>query len=320
MNIVIDEFLEKIRNFKEQFISKLEVKNLRLSIKEKKFLFCGMGGSHLAADILRVYNPELDLYIHSDYGLPTLTDLKQRLVFIISYSGNTQETISSFNEALKQKLKIIVITLNGKLLELAEKYKFPIIVLPNLNLQPRLATPLIFRAILKIINEKECLKIEKIMQNFKTNIYEYEGKKLALEIKNKIPIIYSSFRNLPLANYFKISFNETSKIPAFTNYFPEINHNEMVSFLTKPLIKNFIFIFLNDKNDYFLVRKRMKILKEWLSNLNYKVKLVNLKEDIFEKILGAITLSSFTSFYLAKLNKNNPADESLIEKFKKEVS
>lgn len=317
----MNNFLEKIRNFKKQFTSKIEIRNLGLEARERKFLFCGMGGSHLAADLLRIYKSNLDFYVHSDYGLPNLPDLKERLIFIISYSGNTQETISSLNSALKQKLNIIVITLNGRLLRLAEKYKLPVVILPDLNLQPRLATPLMFRAILKIINEKECLKLEKFMQNFETKILENEGRKLALEIKNKIPVIYSSFKNFPLANYFKISFNETSKIPAFVNYFPELNHNEMVGFLTKSLNKNFTFIFLEDKNDYFLVKKRMKILKNLLRKMNYEVKTINLRtRNVFEKIFGAVILSLFTTFYLAKLKKIDPADESLIERFKKEIS
>lgn len=317
----MNNFLEKIRDFKEQFIAQLEIRNWKLGFRKKKFLFCGMGGSHLAADFLRVYNPKLDFYVHSDYNLPQLTDLKDRLVFIVSYSGNTQETLSSLNTALEQKLKTVIITLDGQLLDLAKKYKLPLIVLPNLDIQPRLAVGLMFRAILKIIEPQDCLKLENFMRNVNLRMYEKQGEKLAQKINGKIPIIYSSWQNFPLANYFKISFNETSKVPAFVNYFPELNHNEMVGFLTKPLIKNFHFIFLKDKKDHVLIQKRMKILERWLRERNYELDSIYLDEsNIFKKIFNLIALVLFTSYYLARLKKVDPADESLIEKFKKELT
>ncbi len=317
----MNNFLEKIRNFKEEFATKLEVRGWKLEVRERKFLFCGMGGSHLAADLLKIYDPKIDIYIHSDYNLPKLSDLKERLVFIISYSGNTQETIFSLKSALKQKLKIVVITLNGKLLVLAEKYKLPVVILPDLNLQPRLAVGLMLRAILKIIDPQNCLRLENFMKKFNPRIYESQGQNLAKKIKNKIPIIYSSLENFPLANYFKISFNETSKIPAFANYFPELNHNEMVGFLSQKLDKNFCFIFLEDKKDKPLIKKRMKLLKNWLRKRNYQINSIQInKKNIFEKIFANVVLVLFSSYYLAQLNQIDPADEKLIDEFKKKIS
>ena len=317
----MNNFLEKIRNFKEQFETKLEIKNWRRETKKNKFLICGMGGSHLAADLLKVYDPKIDLYVHSDYNLPEISDLKERLVFIVSYSGNTQETISSLTSALKKKLEIVVITLNGQLLKLAEKHKLSIIVLPDLEIKPRLGVGLMFRAILRVVNEKECLKLENFMKNFKSGACETIGKNLAKKIKNKIPIIYSSFQNLPLAYYFKISFNETSKIPSFINYFPELNHNEMVGFLSQKLTEDFIFLFLEDQRDNFLIRKRMMVLKNWLKKLDYQVVSLKInKKNIFEKIFGNITIALFASFYLAQLRRLNPFDDSIIDSFKEKIS
>ena len=317
----MNNFLEKIRNFREQFTAKLEIRDWNFDVVKKKFLFCGMGGSHLAADLLRIYNSEIDSYIHSDYDLPQLLDLKERFVFIISYSGNTQETISSLNSALRKKLKVGVITLGGKILNLAEKYELPRIVLPDLNIQPRLAVGLIFRAILKIIKPKDCLKLENSMKKFNPKTYEDQGKKLAQKIKNAIPIVYCSRQNFPLANYFKISFNETSKSPSFVNYFPELNHNEMVGFLYQRLAKNFYFLFLQDQQDHFLVQKRMKILNRWLKNKQYKTTLLNItKKNIFEKIFSSVILALFVSYYLALFRNVSPADASIINKFKRYIS
>ncbi len=316
MNLEAKEFLIKIRNFKEQFFAPLNFINFKKT-KKKKYLLCGMGGSHLAGDLLKVYDPQIDLIVHSDYHLPEISDLRERLVFIVSYSGNTQETISSLKSALKQKMEVIIVTLDGELLKLVHKYKLNAIVLPDLNLKPRLGVGLMFRALLKVINPQAEEKLKKLMNKFNYQNYEKKGKNLVKKIKNKIPIIYSSFQNLPLANYFKISFNETSKIPSFINYFPELNHNEMVGwFYQKNLNQNFGFIFLEDEEDSFLIKKRMKILKNWLKKEKFTVLGLKLAQDRLKRIFESVLISLFASFYLANLQNFDPADESLIDKFK----
>ncbi len=91
-------------------------------------LVCGMGGSALAPGILAIWLKEnkinLPLEIHRNYGLPLRAGAKQ-LIVCISYSGNTEETLSAFEEAREKNLKIAAITSGGKLKELCEKYKVP---------------------------------------------------------------------------------------------------------------------------------------------------------------------------------------------------
>ena len=126
---------DDIKNYHKQFAYEPKVENavklrpvqskastgLRHGAREaKKFVVVGMGGSHLAADLLKTWKPELDFLIWKSYGLPPLKDLKDRLVIVSSYSGTTEETIDAFNEARKQHLAVAVIAARGKLLVLAE--------------------------------------------------------------------------------------------------------------------------------------------------------------------------------------------------------
>ena len=67
-----------------------------------------MGGSHLAADIIKAWHPEIDIIVWSNYGLPPLAekDLKDRLIILSSYSGSTEETLDAFAVAKAKKLSI----------------------------------------------------------------------------------------------------------------------------------------------------------------------------------------------------------------------
>src|SRR5687767_13885057 len=74
----------------------------------KSLVVCGMGGSALAADILQSLGLENRLLVHRDYDLPSAAD-EHSLFVCISYSGNTEETVSALQEALKRNLKVVCI-------------------------------------------------------------------------------------------------------------------------------------------------------------------------------------------------------------------
>src|SRR3989344_2179337 len=92
---------ESLLNFAQQFTRELEVENAEEWLRYDRFLVAGMGASALAAHLLSSFRPELDLIIHRDYGLPNLPQerWRDRLVIASSYSGNTEETLSCFEEA-----------------------------------------------------------------------------------------------------------------------------------------------------------------------------------------------------------------------------
>ena len=114
---------DAILNFHKQFLYEPKLENKSKFKKYTSFIVLGMGGSHLAADIVHSYNPNIQLLIHSDYGLPgcDVKTLKNSLVIASSYSGNTEEVIEGLETARKKKLAIAVIAVGGKLLELAKK-------------------------------------------------------------------------------------------------------------------------------------------------------------------------------------------------------
>jgi glucose/mannose-6-phosphate isomerase len=313
---------DAIKNFHKQFSYKPVIEQTKHLNKFNHYYVIGMGGSHLAADLALIWNPQLPLTIVSDYGLPSRIT-KKNLVIASSYSGNTEETIDGLKIALKKKLPVVVIAVGGKLITLAKKHCLPYIQLPNTGIQPRCALGFSLRALLKILgDEKGLQESSRLAQTLKPDAYEKPGKALAEKLTNKIPIIYSSRQNSAIAYNWKIKLNETGKIPAFYNVLPELNHNEMNGFdaqpATKQLCNKFHFVFLKDKNDHPRVQKRMAILERLYRERGLPVEISELRgKTAFEKMFSSLVLADWTAVYIAKHYKLESEQVPMVEEFKK---
>jgi glucose/mannose-6-phosphate isomerase len=329
-----------ILDFPKQFRIGFEAaSNLKIKGKFKGVCICGMGGSALPGNLLSLWLNEkkidLPLILQRDYTLPHQVK-KNWLVICISYSGNTEETLSCFRAAKNKNLKIAVITSNGKLENLAKKYKIPCVLIPK-GIPPRMALGYQFAGLIGILNKaglvklgiKEILELEK---GLKPKKHELEGKRLAKILVGKIPLIYSSNRLKTIARIWKIKFNENSKIPAFWNYFPELNHNEMVGFekvkSQKSKVKitiqnskfNFYFIILKDQSDHPKIKRRMDLTAKILKKRGLKGEIINIQgKDFLEKVFSAIILSDWASYYLALHYKIDPIPVKIVEEFKKKM-
>ncbi len=291
---------------------------------------CGIGGSALPADILKMwlkaYKIDLPLYIHRNYGLPHQIDCNH-LVVCISYSGNTEEALSAFEEAKRRKLKIVAITSGGKLAELCKKHDIPFVKIPK-GWQPRIAIGCQFAALIKVLancgiinNElKDVLELESLP----SGELENKGKTLAKKLFKKIPLIYAAEENKSLAYIWKISLNETAKIIASHNYLPELSHNEIVGFwkineMQLPGSKLYA-IFLKDPASNARIKKQMKIVDGLIRREGVNTETVILKEkDILKKTFSCILLAFWTSFHLALLYKVDPFPVKMIEEFKRRL-
>ena len=258
---------EAIKNFSEQFSYQPEIQNKEKLLNYQWCILVGMGGSHLAADILKIYNPSVHMTIHEDYGLPYPAEmLKNSLVIASSYSGNTEEVIDAYKKAKEQGIALAAVSVGGKLIEMAKEDGIPYIQLPDTGIQPRSALGFSLKALMALMKEDKGLEELNMISDINPEDFEEEGKSIAKSLQGKVPVIYSSEINKPIAYNWKIKFNETGKIPAFCNAFPELNHNEMTGFdvvdSTKKLSENMCFIFLRDELDNPRIKKRMQVMKK----------------------------------------------------------
>ncbi|MBI1888799.1 MAG: hypothetical protein HYS15_02615 [Candidatus Spechtbacteria bacterium] len=316
---------DAIENFPAQFSYKPEIVNFQNLKRRGIFIVAGMGGSHLGADIIQAYDPSLDIMVRSDYGLSSYPKsvLQNCLVIANSYSGDTEETIDVFKEAGDRGLPVAAITKGGELIQLAKTLGAPYIELPPAALQPRSALGYSVRAMLLMIGHTQGLEETGALASALSALqFTEQGRKLAGILKGKVPVIYSSDRNYAIAYNWKAKFNETGKIPAFFNVFPELNHNEMTGYdvldSTKELSRNFFFLFLNDAEDDPRVQKRMSLTKKLLQNRGLSCESIELEGDSrFYRIFSSLLVADWIAYYTAELYGADSEQVPMVEEFKK---
>jgi len=315
---------DAIKNFPSQFSWQPKIFGIDEFPKYKRFVLSGMGGSHLSGNILKLLRPELDFVIHSDYGLPKLSkqNYKKRLIIANSYSGNTEEVLDGLCEAGKVGFPILIIATGGALIKIAKEKNYPHILLPDTGIQPRLSTGFGLRALSLAVNDKKLLRdSEKLARMLKPSTGESEAKDLAERLKNKIPVIYSSTDNFAIAYNWKIKINETAKVPAFCNFIPELNHNEMSGFSEKGESDNFYFIFLTDSDDHPLIKKRFMILEKLYKERDLPIEMIELQgKNKLDKIFSSLLFADWTSVYLGELYGHETEKIPMVEEFKRLIA
>ena len=293
------------------------------------YIVAGLGGSHLAADLVRMWDPMISLTVHADYGLPTIQDAERprTLVIASSYSGNTEETMDAFYEAQKQSLATACLAVGGNLLRMAESYKKPVpfIRLPDTHIQPRSALGFSALALLKLMKRERMMRdIQVLANDLKPEEYASAGQELARWLTGRVPVVYASSRNEPIAYNWKIKFNETGKIPAFFNVLPELNHNEMTGFdvkdASRSLSQPFAFVFLHDDTDHPRIQKRMHVLEQLYHDRGLPVETVYISDtNRYHGTFAALLLADWAAIAIAESYGLESEQVPMVEEFKKMI-
>jgi glucose/mannose-6-phosphate isomerase len=284
---------------------------------------CGMGGSALAADIANTFlDLSPDIVVHRDYDLPNDADPKS-LVITTSHSGNTEETLSSFDAARDKKRTVIAITTGGTLATRAKKFKVPCVVLPNdgpprYSLAEQIGALCTVLASAGVINDMSEELIDAASRIAQDKGIEQSAARIVAGCANKIPLIYSSSQFGALAREWKIKFNETSKCAAFYNVFPEANHNELEA-LTDGA-NRFCFIFLTDPADDPRRTRRAQLVGSMAKKAGASVVDVEMHgSSKLEKILHTVWLGDWVTLLAAKEHGVDPLVVPTIEDFKRQL-
>ncbi len=296
-----------------------------------KILVCGMGGSALIGDFFSYFQatgftplaPSLAVLTHRSYDLPANAD-QNTLIICVSYSGQTEEALSAFSKAINSHFEIAGITCGGQLAELLQKYKAPWVKIPQDNIPPRTSLGYQLSAMVKILmaygllNSSAQNALADLPEKIIPVNLENQAKMLCAKLNHKIPVIYSSQDNRLLAKLWKISLNENAKIPAFFNFFPELNHNEMVGW-TKNL-GSFHLLFLKDKDDLPRIKKRMEFTADLLKRQNLPLDFVEIEgQNPLEKIFWAVSFGDWLSYHLALFYGVDPTPVTMVEELKKRL-
>ena len=210
----------------------------------RSVVFCGMGGSAVAGDVLRsVFRDRLGLPVEVNRSpeLPAHAG-PHSLVVVSSYSGNTSETLGAFREATKRGCRAIVVTSGGTIAEEANGAGVPVVGVPG-GFQPRAAMGwLAFTAL-------GALEAAGLLPPLAEDVAEAAGevearaavcgpdsladenpaKRLAKELGERIPVVWGAEGiGAAAAARWKTQFNENGKVPAWWSSMSELDHNEVV--------------------------------------------------------------------------------------------
>ena len=295
------------------FIDAYNASNHITSSFPQNILICGMGGSGISANYIQSLNnnSNVNVIINKDYTIPRIPhDL---LAIVISYSGNTEETIQMYNQLVSSGIMPIVITSGGKLSKLAISHSNELFRLPK-NLQPRVAFPHILGTLygitkdllkLTLIDEKLGNRISR-SSNFNNNngiILQLEG--ISKSLQKGLPFILSSTEISPVGLRLRCQLNENSKLPAINFDLPEFSHNAIVA-LDGFFKENHNFLLLpstfqNHRSGiHFDFIKNLKDLKHEVIELAVQA------ESILEEMLTLTWYTDFISVQIAELQKIDP--------------
>ncbi|MDD3628436.1 MAG: bifunctional phosphoglucose/phosphomannose isomerase [Actinomycetota bacterium] len=303
----------------------------------KGIAFSGMGGSGFTGDIIKaLIKDDIDIPVEvvKGYNLPCFIK-KGWLVIPISYSGNTEETISTTNQALERECEVVGICSGGELEKICVNNNKTVIKIPS-GMQPRGAIGYLFFPAYLMLNNLGIINVseEDIEEALglikeKAELYRREtetdknpAKKLALQISDNLPIVYGQEGILGAVAYrLKCEINENSKTPCWCNEFPELNHNETVGWeRLKGVTGKFIILILRDEDESSRIKARIDITSGLIKdNVSTIVDIPVEGKSKLAKALSGIYLGDITSVYLALLFEVNPTPVEKIESLKAEL-
>jgi len=280
-----------------------------LDLPSDKIVFCGMGGSGIAFDIISSLIPDKDIIINKGYFLPK--NISNSLIIVNSASGNTIETITALKSVSKSKNKVIAFSSGGKIETYCKKNN---ITYRNYDLKssPRASIPFSLYTILGTLSESFGIKKAPISNSIKA--LENSRKKLnskknnpALDLAKFIkgyPVCYYSSEFFPVALRFRQDFQENCKKLAATEEVVESCHNSINSWENPSGLSP---ILLRGSNDHKLIKNRFEVWKEYFESRKIKYKeIIPTKGDLLSQFMALIYEMSTSTIYYAIQDGTDP--------------
>ncbi len=306
--------------------------NMDSGIKKhyQKVLICGMGASAIGGEILSnsmYYSSKICVDTAKTMALPCWVN-KNTLFVACSYSGNTFETISMYEMAVKEGLDTIVITSGGKLEELAHKNESQIFKIEGSPIQPRSAIGWFIGMLAAIIEDAGGPELRDCIRSILPHIDQYSKElreigsipwNIANQLNGRTPIIYAVPKMSAVAVRWKTQINENSKLIAFSGVMPEFNHNEIVGWCNDPSQNRFLPIVIDDRSDGE-IEKTLNATIKALNDNGVKPIIVNTKGNtILERTIYALMLGDYTSLFIASNLNKDPLNVDAIVNVKRHL-
>ncbi len=299
----------------------------------QNIVICGMGGSAIAGDyIYYLLKDKLSIPIltNREYRLPSFVS-DTTLVICVSYSGNTEETLSCFKDALQKSAMLLAVSSNGLLEKLSTDVGIPHIKIRE-GIPPRSALPLIYTALLTILEKLELIEnmeadiqetseiLEKLSKEYDVDQKTESNlpKNIAYGLYNTLSVFIGHTFLCPVAYRAKCELNENSKLLAISEVISEQNHNGIVAWDNPNTALNDVAVILfRDKNESDSIKIRVDELKKRVEKKTEKLLEVYPEgKSELAKQISSTYLIDLVSIYLAILYEVDPSITPSIDTLK----
>ena len=329
--------LVKTPSYCRDAIKRAKQVNLPEKVSPKNIVVVGMGGSAIGGEILHDWLRDtlpIPIEVCRDYTLPAYVNM-DTLVFVNSYSGNTEETLTAFLTAISRKCTVTAVTSDGQLESFCKKLRVPRTIVPE-GLQPRVAIPYMFfplpvlmekMGVISSIDDELEEAIHILERVAKANAQDVptknnRAKQLATELVDTIPVVYGFRQYSSVAQRLKAQFNENSKVHSRYELFPELNHNETVGYeASESLTKKMSIILIRDPQEPPEIRDRIETTTKLVFNRANKVQEIWADgKGKLAKMFSVMCMGDFASVYLAILQNRDPTPVNTIDMVKRELA
>jgi len=312
-------------------------RNLKLPASHEdidRIAVLGMGGSAIGGDIWRALLERecaVPVFNVRAYDLPPYVD-ERTLVIASSFSGDTEEVLSAFGQALAMPCPKIVITGGGQLLTTARANGVPAFSY-DYSGEPRSALGWSLMPLLAIAESLRLMQgvardveetigvLEKLVGDVAEAVPSTRNaaKQLAHGLHGKLPVVYGAGPLVEVARRWKTQLNESGKVWAFFEELPEIHHNAIIGYsLPREITERTAVVFLESKA---LVHKRVQLqygfTKDLLARAGVAVHTVEARgKSALAQMLSLTILGDYVSAYLAFLYGKDPTPTAVIDELK----
>jgi glucose/mannose-6-phosphate isomerase len=307
---------------------------LSLPRKPKQIVICGMGGSAIGGDLVASYVKRISdtpIFICRDYYLPQWALNSETLVIASTYSGNTEETISAFEQAKGAGCILMALTRGGIISEFSQNAGTAVWSIGHSG-QPRAAVPTSFGLICVLLyrlgiidniwadiqSTVNLLDIQQAILGPESPVNKNPAKRLAGQLFGRMIGIVGSDLMAPVAVRWVGQINELSKAWAQALILPEMDHNILAGILNpSEQLSNLAVVFLKSMTDHPRNTLRSDLTRELLmvEGINTDVYQASGVSDL-EQLWSAIQFGDFTAYYLAMMYGVDPTPIPAIEQLK----
>lgn len=277
-------------------------------------VIAGIGGSGIAGRIFQGLYTQKPVLLVEEYLMPDFVN-RDTLVIAMSYSGNTEETLSAVQDAKRKHAHVVTITSGGKISSLGDQN----IIIPQKGMQPRSAIGYQLMPLLLsfgISSEQDAKNARTILDGLDKDHTECTKHASNIFSGSKIPVVYGSapFQGVPYR--WKMQIGETAKVAIFANNFPSLSHTDVMG-LGKGYNKDIFYYFVLEPESA-RIKKRMEIMAK-LTKTDFN--LIRPKgKSTAEKLFYYIHYGDYIAYDLAKLRSMDPQNVDLIEQIKAELA